>query len=101
MNKLYRGEDFSTDILAFPYREGRLWGELVISVERVRENALKYKVDEREEFLRVFIHGLLHLEGERDDEEELRKKMEKRQEDLLREYLAEKGGGRKDWMSRL
>lgn len=86
MNYQFRGVKQPTDVLSFPYHEKKLWGEIVISLERIRENALKYNVEEREELLRVLIHGILHLKGERDYSSEERRRMFKRQEELLKEY---------------
>lgn len=86
MNYQFRGVKQLTDVLSFPYHEKNLWGEIVISLERIRENALKYNVEEREELLRVLIHGILHLKGERDYSSEERRRMFKRQEELLKEY---------------
>ena len=39
---------------------------MYISVDRTKENAKKYKVDENTELIRVIIHGLLHLIGYKD-----------------------------------
>ena len=41
-------------------------GDLYISIDRTKENAKKYKVDENTELIRVIIHGLLHLIGYKD-----------------------------------
>ncbi|MCD6521797.1 rRNA maturation RNase YbeY [Candidatus Calescamantes bacterium] len=86
MNYQFRKINQPTDVLSFPYHEKNLWGEIVISLERIRENALKYNVEEREELLRVLIHGILHLKGERDYSREERRRMFSKQEELLKEY---------------
>ncbi|NOZ63931.1 MAG: rRNA maturation RNase YbeY [Caldiserica bacterium] len=87
LNKRFRGKDSSTDVLAFPYHDKDLWGEMVLSMDRIKENALKYEVEENEEILRVLIHGILHLFGERDATEVEARKMINRQESLLKEFL--------------
>jgi probable rRNA maturation factor len=59
----------STDVLSFPSiespqnQEKGFIGDVVLSVENVKRNAIRYHVSYREEFLRVFIHALLHLLG--------------------------------------
>jgi probable rRNA maturation factor len=56
-----------TDIITFDYCEGKLInGDIIISVERVKENAQKFKVEFDIEIKRVIIHGVLHLCGYKD-----------------------------------
>jgi rRNA maturation RNase YbeY len=56
-----------TDIITFDYCEGKLInGDIIISIERVKENAQKFKVDFDSEVKRVIIHGVLHLCGYKD-----------------------------------
>jgi probable rRNA maturation factor len=68
-----------TDIITFDYTEGKtINSDIFISIERVLENAEKFKVTFDEEFHRVMIHGILHLCGYKDkskvDAELMRKK---------------------------
>jgi rRNA maturation RNase YbeY len=68
-----------TDIITFDYSEDKtVSGDIIISVERVEENAKKFKVDFETELHRVMIHGILHLLGYKDkkkgDIELMRKK---------------------------
>ena len=86
LNKKFRGENFPTDVLSFPYHKKNLWGEIALSLERIKENAEEYGVKEEEEILRVLIHGILHLFGEIDTIPEKRRRMEEKQESLLREF---------------
>jgi len=56
-----------TDIISFDYSVGKeLHGDIYISVERVKENATKFKVDFVDEMSRVMIHGILHYCGYKD-----------------------------------
>lgn len=67
INSDYLNHNYYTDIITFNYnREDTISGDLFISYERVRENALKYKAEFKTELLRVIIHGILHLLGYND-----------------------------------
>jgi rRNA maturation RNase YbeY len=71
VNQKYLQHDYFTDIIAFDYCEGdRLSGDLFISVDTVRENALEYGTEFKDELNRVIVHGLLHLIGYDDHSEE-------------------------------
>lgn len=64
INKEYLKHDFFTDIITFDYSEEKIIsGDIFISVDRVNENADKYKISLENEFLRVIVHGVLHLMG--------------------------------------
>jgi rRNA maturation RNase YbeY len=67
MNMKYLNHNTLTDIITFDYSEqDTIHGELYISTERVKENALIHKSLETEETLRVIAHGVLHLLGYKD-----------------------------------
>jgi probable rRNA maturation factor len=67
MNIKYLNHNTLTDIVTFDYsEEDTIHGELYISTERVKENALIHKSLETEETLRVIAHGVLHLLGYKD-----------------------------------
>lgn len=69
INQKYLNHDTLTDIITFDYSEDKtLSGEIYISIERVRDNALKYSVNSTLELHRVMIHGILHLCGYSDKE---------------------------------
>lgn len=64
VNIKYLKHDYFTDIITFDYCEGEtLSGDLFISVDSVRENALFYGAEFADELNRVIVHGLLHLIG--------------------------------------
>jgi rRNA maturation RNase YbeY len=81
-NKQFLQHDFYTDILTFDYSDGyQISGDIMISVDRVKENAEKYAVTFDKELRRVMAHGVLHLCGYKDTTEEdiclMRKKEDK------------------------
>ncbi len=67
INKEYLNHDFFTDIISFDYTEQNIVnGDIFISIERVKENALMFNVSFIEELHRVMIHGILHYCGYKD-----------------------------------
>ena len=90
VNQEYLQHDYFTDIITFDYCEGdRISGDLFISVDSVRENAIEYGTDFKDELNRVIVHGILHLIGY-DDHNEEDIKMMRQKEDYylsLRELL--------------
>lgn len=70
VNQDYLQHDYYTDIITFDYTEGDLVsGDMFISVDRVKENAINEKVSFLEELKRVCVHGVLHLLGYKDKSE--------------------------------
>ena len=66
-NRTYLDHDTFTDIITFDNSNGSmLSGDLLISFERVLENADNEGVAFQEELRRVMVHGLLHLAGFKD-----------------------------------
>jgi probable rRNA maturation factor len=67
MNKKFLKHNTYTDIITFDYCEEKVInGEIYISVDRVGENAFKFKTEFKDELHRVIIHGVLHLCGYKD-----------------------------------
>ena len=68
MNQRHLDHDYYTDILTFPMLSGAgLSADIVISIDRVRENAKSLNVKPLDELHRVMAHGVLHLTGLDDD----------------------------------
>ena len=71
INMKYLQHDYFTDIITFDYCEGdRLSGDLFISIDSVRENAVEYGTSFEDELHRVLVHGILHLIGYDDHTDE-------------------------------
>ena len=87
LNRKYRSIDRATDVLAFPMDE-EILGDIVISVEKVQEQALTYRQSFEEEMARLIIHGVLHLLGYSDKSKHDEKKMHVRQEQILNVILS-------------
>jgi rRNA maturation RNase YbeY len=67
INNEFLDHDTYTDIITFDYSAGNeLISEIYVSVDRVEENAKKYKQTFENEIHRVMIHGVLHLCGYKD-----------------------------------
>jgi probable rRNA maturation factor len=94
MNKKFLAHNYYTDILSFDYTEAdgknakkqKVSGEMLISLDRVRENAKDLKIHFDEELKRVMIHGLLHLLGYADKSPAEKAKMRKKEDTYLANY---------------
>jgi probable rRNA maturation factor len=69
LNRRYRCKDQPTDVLAFALREGEFGavggalGDVVISLDTARRQALEYRGTLIDEVDRLLVHGILHLAG--------------------------------------
>ena len=64
VNQDFLQHDYYTDIITFDYCEGNVVsGDLVISLDRVKENSNIQLTSIEEELFRVIYHGVLHLCG--------------------------------------
>ncbi len=82
LNKTFRKKDVATDVLSFEIKEGNSLGEIVICLEFIKDNGGNFK----EEVMRVFIHGILHLLGY---DHEVSKKEAEIMEKKQNKYLVE------------
>ncbi|MCQ2273712.1 MAG: rRNA maturation RNase YbeY [Bacteroidales bacterium] len=84
VNREYLDHDTYTDIITFDYVEGKIVsGDILISVDRVKENAQLFNTTFEQELHRVIIHGILHLLGQADKSDEDAAMMRKKEEAAL------------------
>jgi len=75
-NKRFCHREGSTDVLAFSYSDGSQYlGDIVISYDTARNNAMIFRTNFQDEILLYVIHGILHLLGYDDKTPAGRKKM--------------------------
>ena len=92
LNRTYRGKDLPTNVLSFPMQEGEfsditpgLLGDVVISLDTARAEAIEAKISTDERMSQLLIHGILHLMGfDHELGEDQARKMEKKSLELLR-----------------
>lgn len=103
LNRNYRQKDEPTDVISFAMQETTdgevnfnepdmpiLLGDIVISVERTKEQAEEYGHSLEREFAFLAIHGFLHLLGYNHLNEEDEKEMFAKQNDILNEFGIER-----------
>ena len=84
INKQFLQHDYYTDIITFDYTEdGKVSGDIFISLETVKTNSEKFKTAYEEELLRVIIHGILHLCGFKDKSPKEKRMMRAKEDEAL------------------
>lgn len=85
INQKYLGHNTLTDIVTFDNSENpkMIEGDIFISIERVRENAIKFDTRDSE-LKRVMIHGLLHLAGYKDKDKAQKELMRNKENEHLK-----------------
>ncbi|HHW69209.1 MAG TPA: rRNA maturation RNase YbeY, partial [Tenericutes bacterium] len=94
INKEYRNIDAPTDVISFALEDNmeynlpmfRVLGDIYISIDKVKSQALEFGHSELREFAFLTIHGLLHLLGYDHMDENEEKIMFSLQEVILNEY---------------
>lgn len=91
LNRRWRGIDRATDVISFAYDEREpdaatrpVTGDLVVSLDRVREQAKRFRVSEAAELARLVLHGALHLCGHDHARTAERRTMRAREEQAMR-----------------
>ncbi len=89
LNRDYRGKDYPTNVLSFPYESGaRVRGDLALCRPVVEREAEEQRKLPEAHFAHMVVHGMLHLQGY--DHETGRRDAE-RMEAHEREILADLG----------
>ena len=98
INNQYRSIDKPTDVLSFPMFEKEeldeiindrkneneeILGDIIISIEKVKEQALEYGHSFERELAYMVVHGFYHLMGEDHIEEKDKKIMRQKEENIL------------------
>lgn len=66
-NSSFLQHDDYTDVITFPVESNNgVAGDVLMSYDRIKENAKIFRVPVQHELRRVMVHGLLHLLGHRD-----------------------------------
>jgi probable rRNA maturation factor len=89
LNEQFLGERGPTDVLAFGMaeagaKEGAVVGDIAVSAETAAREGKRHGNTPEEELTRYAVHGLLHLAGYDDHEESDRRRMWKRQEQVMK-----------------
>ena len=81
VNMEFLKRDYFTDVISFDYSiKNEVSGDILISVDRVGENAKNIGVSDIEEMKRIMVHGLLHLIGYDDGTDETKAIMSARED---------------------
>lgn len=84
VNNEYLQHDYYTDIITFDYTEkATIAGDIFISIDTVKSNAVGYKISFEDEIARILIHGILHLCGLKDKTKKEEKAMREAEDKAL------------------
>ena len=97
LNLLYRNTARPTDVLAFSMSEGKrlksdslILGDIAISVDRAKRQAEIFKTTFKNEILLYIVHGILHLIGYDDETPHQKKRMRRKENEILSMLLRRK-----------
>ena len=85
LNREYRGKDYATNVLSFPYEAGRrgVRGDIVICAPVVAREAREQGKSAEAHHAHLLVHGLLHLQGYDHEREADAARMERRERAVL------------------
>ncbi len=84
INQKFLKHDWATDVISFGFDEPGFLGDVVVSAETARRLARELRIPFAQELSRYLIHGTLHLLGYDDKAPTARKRMHRRQEEILK-----------------
>lgn len=89
VNKQYLKHDYFTDVITFDYSNfPDVSGDVMVSLERVKDNALQMKVPFDTELFRVVFHGVLHLCGYNDKDKNDALVMRQKEDFYLQRFVS-------------
>ncbi len=96
LNTKFRHKDYATDVLSFPAAENLpqgmpLLGDVIISLDKARQQATEGRRSLREEIVKLLIHGIVHLLGYDHERSEREARIMKRLEKKIYRALCEPG----------
>ena len=84
LNKDYRGKDYATNVLSFPYdTEPLVTGDLVICPAVVAREAGEQNKPLAAHYAHLTVHGMLHLQGRDHDNDDVAQAMEDEEREIL------------------
>jgi len=89
LNNRFLNKNRTTDVLAFELNDaenGDFLGEIYVNLQQARRQARENRINYKEEVERLTVHGVLHLLGYSDRDEESRRKMWFLQESYLNRW---------------
>lgn len=92
INKEFRGIDRPTDVISFAYNETENFGpvevigDIIISIDKVKEQAKEFGHSEKREFFYLLTHGMLHILGYDHIEKEEQRLMREKEEKYLLDF---------------
>lgn len=90
INKTYLNHDFYTDIITFDNTiKEMISADIMISVDRVKDNAIHQNEKFEHELMRVMAHGILHCLGFKDHNEESKYEMRRKEDEVLKMFHVE------------
>ncbi len=86
-NREFLAHDEFTDVITFDGQTGTgVSGDVLMSLDRIKDNAKTFDVSVQHELRRVMVHGLLHLLGHTDKSVAKRKAMSALEDKYLARY---------------
>jgi probable rRNA maturation factor len=83
LNRTYRGRDYATNVLSFPYEAREPRGDLVLCAPVIASEARAQGKRLRDHYAHLIVHGILHLQGWDHQDDTAASKMERREIAIL------------------
>ena len=89
LNKKFLNHNYYTDVITFDSSiENSISGEIYISVDRLKENAKNLKTKLFDEYIRIIIHGTLHLCGFGDKTKDEKETMTRKENEAIKRFYS-------------